>query len=246
VALNGSGPATPLAWFVFDESERLVFESHRASQLAGRPTEPVGPGSAATVRTLVVETAGRARAGSGSALSDGVMVEGERRHRFRVEAQRLVLDGGPATVVLVVELESVAEAMDEARTRIDDLVDELERQSSQRERLVGVLDAVVSGLDAGLVVVDRSLAVTDCSDRAAALLRVRRTDVVGRDLASIGPAGRQLAPLVASCFDARPSHGVLPALDPPVHAGCASFDAGTAAVAVLQELSEPGPASDAS
>jgi PAS domain-containing protein len=248
VVLDGSERATPMAWFVFDASDRLVFESRRASELAGQPIDSADVGAAPTVRTLAVDTARQARAGAGSAGTDGAIVEGTSTRRLRVEAQELVLDSGPATVVWVVELDLV-DTMDEARQRIDELVDQLERHSSQRERLLGVLDAVVAGLDAGVVVVDRSLTVTDCSERAAALLRVPRRDIVGQDLAATGPVGRQLAPLVASCFDARPSHGVLEGLHPPVHAGCAAFDAGTAAVAVLQELSQkelsdPLPVSD--
>jgi PAS domain-containing protein len=134
-------------------------------------------------------------------------------------------------------LEQAAAALDEARERVDALTRECEEQTEARERLVGVVEAVVSGLRAGLLTVDRSLVVTDCSDRAAALLDVPRSQLVGRELSAVGdPSSRELAELVTACLDDRPSYGVITRSDRRIHAGCASFDAGRGAVAVLQEI----------
>jgi PAS domain-containing protein len=225
--------ASPFAWFVFDAAHQPVFENARASEIAGWPTtgrEAIGP----KVRDVIDATVRRARSEAGSASADTTASDAGDIRSLRVEAHQLVLDRGLASVAWVVELDQAVESLQEARQRLDELLDHLDRYTAERERLVGVIEAVVSGLDAGLVVVDRKLVVSDCSDRAAALLRVSRADVVGRALSHAGPAGAELVALISGCFDSRPSHGRLEQVDPAVNASCASFDAGAAAVAVLQ------------
>jgi PAS domain-containing protein len=225
--------ATPFAWFVFDAAHEPVFENARASEIAEWPTG--GEQDEATVRDVIDATVRRARTETGSASAEITASDAGHIRSLRIEAHQLVLDRGLASVAWVVELDQAVESLMEARQRLDELLDHIDRYTAERERLVGVVEAVVSGLDAGLVVVDRKLVVTDCSERAAVLLRGSRTDIVGRALSQTGAAGAELAALIAGCFDARPCHGRLEQLEPHIHASCAAFDAGAAAVAVLQQ-----------
>ena len=226
---------------MLDPNGQVVFASERAEVMA----------ESDDVWATVEQTAARAHRAPASAVVEVAVPDGPER-LVTVAARRLDTPDDPCTVVWVIESDGdrhggsgsgtqldgdVALAtVEEARARIDELVVELEDRIEEGERLTGIVEAMVHGLDAGVLVVDRSLVITDCSDRAARMVGVGRGDLVGRQLGTaIGAGGQELVSLVEPCLDSGVTHGLVHRPDGLLMVGCASYEASTKAVVVLQK-----------
>jgi PAS domain-containing protein len=235
--------AAPFAVFVLDDSGAIVFGSDRARELADVEAE-IG-GGLETIAELVRDTGSKVTGANQFALAAALAATDRGSIPMSIQARRLGPKPGGMTVVWVVEGTAadaeriVEDVMVLARRHLDELSTSLETSERDRARLASVIDAVTTGLEAGVLLVDDRLVVVDATDQAIQLLRIGRRELIGRELASI-PGGESLAEAVALSDHPARAVRVIERTGGDLRVACARVADEHGTVIVLQEAAPGG------